>query len=167
MRTRSACWLLGGVTGPRRPSCQSRASDLTARSDAASPPERDPQPAGWHQLAQGCGDPGCQAPFMHGSTWASLDAMRARRPAGLCRVPGLMGALRRPGDSGRHASKSVRCRSRDDRGSPVGEPASSAADQSDAYEAVTATVRERLARFEARRDAAYAADAEVETRRSA
>ncbi|UMG94847.1 SDR family NAD(P)-dependent oxidoreductase [Nocardioides sp. TF02-7] len=33
---------------------------------------------------------------------------------------------------------------------------------SDAYEAVTTSVRERLAGFEARRDAAYAADAEVE-----
>ncbi|GAB3447979.1 SDR family oxidoreductase [Streptomonospora sediminis] len=32
---------------------------------------------------------------------------------------------------------------------------------SDAYEAVTSAVRERLAAFEARRDAAYAADAEV------
>jgi hypothetical protein len=33
---------------------------------------------------------------------------------------------------------------------------------SDAYEAVTATLRERLAGFEARRDAAYAADAEFD-----
>ncbi|MBB5790795.1 SDR family oxidoreductase [Jiangella mangrovi] len=38
---------------------------------------------------------------------------------------------------------------------------------SDAYEAVTAALRERLSGFEARRDAAYAADAEVGTRPAA
>ena len=37
---------------------------------------------------------------------------------------------------------------------------------SDAYEAVTASLRQRLAAFEARRDAAYAADAEVPLRQA-